>query len=1164
MRKIITPIGILLATGVAKAQLSPLPNNENYIQSKTYLDYNGNTSSKSSETVQYFDGLGRPKQVVNVKSSPLGKDVVTHIEYDGFGRQVREYLPVPQPGTLNGGIVPLSLANATQPDIYGQEKIFAEKILENSPLDRVQQQIQVGNDWAGKPVKFNYDAITVADGVRKFVATTNMVNGTLQSVLSEDWLYRDKELYKNTITDEDGNKTTEFKNGKGKTVVVRKIVNGENADTHYVYNEYDQLAFVLPPLASIRGDIVANTVKHDELCYQYRYDGKNRLIEKKLPGKDWEYMVYDKADRLILTQDVNLRNQAQWLFTKYDQFGRIAYTGIMPGSTRAAMQDQIGNQVITETQTSIGFSKSGTIVYYTNAFLSNLTTLLSINYYDTYPRDSRKFPPAKILDQFVINADGASNSGISTLGLPTASYVKNIEDDKWTMNYMYYDTKGRVIGTYSFNHLGGYTQTESKLDFAGLVQNSEIKHLRKPDEAEVNIKERFEYDSQNRLLKHYHQVDFWPEQLLADNTYNELSQLKNKKVGNNLQNIDYAYNIRGWLTDINKGQMSVPDLGGKLFSYAIKYTQKNGLTNPDPVLFAGKDVQPKYNGNIAEVDWRTVESIGANPPLEPKRYGYAYDGLNRLTAGYYQNPNNPGSKENTESLSYDLNGNITGLYRTGVTDNSNTPTVIDNLTYTYTGNQAIQIKDNSNNKTGYEGISGFPIEYDLNGNMKSMMDKEITAINYNYLSLPNMVQIGFDPITTSIKTNYRADGLKLRKENTRTSIGFGGTTWTKEITDYLDGFQYLNKTSSGGNEEMFSSVPQETRYALEQQAFSLNDKVVAPDPGTGNGGIIKNPHHPELQFFPTAEGFYDYQKKMYIYQYKDHLGNVRISYGRSNYTGLLEITDVNDYYPFGMNHLKSGNAFFGAGTYKNYKYQGQELQETGFYSFKWRNYMPDVGRFFNIDPLSEKYAYQSHYNFAENRVIDGRELEGLEWVKSTTLNDNGTKTYTLSATINLVNRSQNLTPEGVEAFKTNFVSQMKESFGGTMNNGDKIEVGNINFTDKGSYTIALTDQISTEQSSKELDNGSEIKGYTFGENGNSQVNYMEAVVSGEMTSAYATHEIGHSLGLKHQDDKSNPISPKQIGTDNLMSTPQWKIAKQTIPEQKQIIIQNIPDEKNKN
>jgi len=40
-----------------------------------------------------------------------------------------------------------------------------------------------------------------------------------------------------------------------------------------------------------------------------------------------------------------------------------------------------------------------------------------------------------------------------------------------------------------------------------------------------------------------------------------------------------------------------------------------------------------------------------------------------------------------------------------------------------------------------------------------------------------------------------------------------------------------------------------------------------------------------------------------------------------------------------------------------------------------------MGRFFNIDPLSEKYAYQSHYNFSENWVTSHRELEGLEAVK---------------------------------------------------------------------------------------------------------------------------------------------------------------------------------------
>ena len=75
------------------------------------------------------------------------------------------------------------------------------------------------------------------------------------------------------------------------------------------------------------------------------------------------------------------------------------------------------------------------------------------------------------------------------------------------------------------------------------------------------------------------------------------------------------------------------------------------------------------------------------------------------------------------------------------------------------------------------------------------------------------------------------------------------------------------------------------------------------------------------------------------------------------------------------------DAHFGTGSYKNYKYQEQELQETGFYSFKWRQYMPDIGRFFNIDPLATSYPYNSPYAFQENKMGLGRELEGLELVR---------------------------------------------------------------------------------------------------------------------------------------------------------------------------------------
>ncbi|MCP4456948.1 MAG: hypothetical protein GY816_02810, partial [Cytophagales bacterium] len=62
-----------------------------------------------------------------------------------------------------------------------------------------------------------------------------------------------------------------------------------------------------------------------------------------------------------------------------------------------------------------------------------------------------------------------------------------------------------------------------------------------------------------------------------------------------------------------------------------------------------------------------------------------------------------------------------------------------------------------------------------------------------------------------------------------------------------------------------------------------------------------------------------------------------------------------------------------------YKFQEQEHdEETGWIAFKWRNHDPAIGRFFNVDPLAEKYYYNSPYAFSENKVVVHRELEGLE------------------------------------------------------------------------------------------------------------------------------------------------------------------------------------------
>ena len=106
------------------------------------------------------------------------------------------------------------------------------------------------------------------------------------------------------------------------------------------------------------------------------------------------------------------------------------------------------------------------------------------------------------------------------------------------------------------------------------------------------------------------------------------------------------------------------------------------------------------------------------------------------------------------------------------------------------------------------------------------------------------------------------------------------------------------------------------------------------------------------------------------------MGNARVSFGK-NSAGVLEITDANDYYPFGMNHLKTGNAFFG-GSYKAYKYNGKELQETGMYDYGARFYMPDIGRWGVVDPLAETSRRFSTYTYALDNPIMFIDPDGSE------------------------------------------------------------------------------------------------------------------------------------------------------------------------------------------
>jgi RHS repeat-associated protein len=145
------------------------------------------------------------------------------------------------------------------------------------------------------------------------------------------------------------------------------------------------------------------------------------------------------------------------------------------------------------------------------------------------------------------------------------------------------------------------------------------------------------------------------------------------------------------------------------------------------------------------------------------------------------------------------------------------------------------------------------------------------------------------------------------------------------------------------------------------------------------GSLIKAPHQLLSKEVTIKE-------PGYVYIYVSNEGSI----AQEVYFDDFEIShkkslviQSDDYYPFGLtfnSYRREDNVL------NRIKFQGQEhIDELnlGWDSFKWRNHQPDIGRFFGIDPFSEKYVYNSPYAFSENDVVAAIELEGLEKVRVT-------------------------------------------------------------------------------------------------------------------------------------------------------------------------------------
>lgn len=722
--------------------------------------------------------------------------------------------------------------------------------------------------------------------------------------------------------------------GLGFQVGEASIANGNLVINRTSTTQFSQFSGSISVELSESGSSGITQVNLDDLAFQYKYDQFNRQIEQKVPGKDWEYVVYGELDRPILTQDANLKAENKWLFNKYDVLGRPIYGGLYSSSaSRAILQSQIdsfinsnSNKANIESRTTTASTIGGVIINYTNtAFPNTNLEVLKVSYFDDYSFTDIDKPatPTTILGEQVTNR---------TKGLLTATWAKTLGASTWSKNYTFYDNRGRVIYVYDKNHLGGYILNKNELDFRGKIVRSETTHKRVSSSANLTIVDRLEYDHVERPKKHYQQINGQSEELIVENVYNELGQLQKKALGGdinaNLQTIDYSYNIRGWITNVN----DVNNLGTDLFAYNLKY---------DGAIQGTASVDNVYNGNIKQVIWKSAQNN------LKKSYVFEYDKLNRFKRSRYRENNNltgGAGKFETYDIGYDPNGNIEK-----VTRNNQSGSQMDRLTYTYdNGNKLLEISDATNNALGFNDGTNLDNEYiyDTNGNLTRDLNKNITNIEYNHLDLVEQVTFSNG---SKIEFIYDANGTKLQMKNSlATGLGINAT-----ITDYLGGFQYTNS---------------------------------------------------QLKFFPTPEGYAIKSGTTFkhVYQYKDHLGNNRLSFTDTNNDGNIststEILSNADYYVMGLTH--QGEFTSGLGSNYNYKYQDKEqFQFLGYnmYDFGSRMYDPSVGRWFNIDPQSQ---FQSPYLAMGNNWVVSVDPDG-EFVISALLIGAAIGAATAAATYSL-------------------------------------------------------------------------------------------------------------------------------------------------------------------
>lgn len=703
---------------------------------------NTRTVAEENQTIQYIDGFGKAKQIVEVMASPKYRDIVTYREYDALGREAVNYLPYTEQVSADGSYKTAAKSNQTNfykvgggwdMDVTKTGNPYSITVFENNPKGRPVQQGAPGSIWQPianrgtatttgrtKVVEYATNIGAGADLVKKWeikyngslpigaTSTANYAIGMLSKIVikDENWSNVSTDINKPTRA----GITEEFSDIEDR-VILKRLWEDETKclDTYYIYDIYGNLCYIVPP--GVTGSMFEeknSDLFFNKYIYANHFDGKKRLKEKKSPGKGWEFLVYNTKDQEILRQDSLHRSTGQWIYTKYDAFGRISSSGIY---TNTALKTQKAAQDLVDAHQINGIKyqweeRNETSNYTNRAFPISAFIEHTINYYDDYTFNGAAT---------VALQPKSITKSQKTYGLPTGIKITNVDGIEPLLTINYYDDKGYMIQSVSQNHISGVDYITNTYSFSGELLSSKREHQGVAGQ-QATILTSYNYDHSGRLSATKKKINNQEEIIQSKLDYNEIGQLKQKLLHKEntastfLDTIKYTYNERGWQLG-NKG---------KYFTQTLAYDKPAGGT-------------AQYNGAIAQQYWRYLPNETARSTL------YSYDKLGRLIKGVSS------GVVLHEEIGYDNLGNITTLKR----DDATVP-----ITYTYSGNQLIALSGGLNGAYTYDG----------NGNV--LKDRMNFMYENTYLNLPRTV-VKVDNVnpanSVNVSYNYSALGIKLRK-----------------------------------------------------------------------------------------------------------------------------------------------------------------------------------------------------------------------------------------------------------------------------------------------------------------------------------------------------------------------------------------------------------------